>query len=216
MINTIIFDAEGVVIDTEKIWDNALMEFLKRRELEYERNKIKHLVTGKSIYESVKALKKEFNIKGSIEKLARERINIIKKKLLEDVKYMNGFLNFFNEIDPLFKTCIATSLDRSLLDKVNDKIKLSNYFSNRIYSVTDIGNISKPDPAIFLYAAKNINSNPESCLVIEDSPSGVNGAKNAGMLCIGLTTTHEKEKLYNADFIFNSFQEIELKLIQQL
>ena len=62
MINTIIFDAEGVVVDTEKAWDKAQEEFLRRRGIVYEREKIKHLLSGKSQPEAIEILKTDSNL----------------------------------------------------------------------------------------------------------------------------------------------------------
>ncbi|MBU4369128.1 hypothetical protein KJ575_05505, partial [Patescibacteria group bacterium] len=79
MINTIIFDAEGVIIDTEPMWDKSQKEFIGRRGLSYDRKKIKHLISGKSLVDGVKIMQKEYGFRGNPKKLVKERKIIIKK-----------------------------------------------------------------------------------------------------------------------------------------
>jgi beta-phosphoglucomutase len=74
--------------------------------------------------------------------------------------------------------------------------------------------MSKPNPDIFLYAASEMQSNPIECLVIEDSPHGIEAAKRANMKTIALATTHEKKKLEHADFIFETYKDIDTSLIK--
>ena len=72
---------------------------------------------------------------------------------------------------------------------------------------------SKPNPEIFQKAARQSNSLPESCLVIEDSSNGVKAAKEAGMHCIGFSNPGTgAQDLSNADFIVHNMEEISLDL----
>jgi len=68
----------------------------------------------------------------------------------------------------------------------------------------------KPDPEIFLMAAKAVGTEPEDCLAFEDAVQGVRAARAAGMLVVALTTTEDREALGEADLIFDSFGEIDL------
>ena len=70
--------------------------------------------------------------------------------------------------------------------------------------------VSKPEPDIFLHAAKMLGENPANCLIVEDAPAGVAAAKRAGMSCVALSTTHGREHLLDADQIVDSFSEINL------
>jgi beta-phosphoglucomutase-like phosphatase (HAD superfamily) len=72
-----------------------------------------------------------------------------------------------------------------------------------------VGHRSKPNPDIFLHAASRLDAKPENCLVIEDAPHGVEAAKRAGMKCIALTTTYDRQILCNADLVVDSFAQIE-------
>jgi beta-phosphoglucomutase len=98
MINTIIFDAEGVVVDSEPIWDKEQRIFLKRRGCTYERKRIKHLITGKSLYESTFIINQVYKLNGDPYKMAVERKLLISQLLETEVNFISGFQDFFSQV----------------------------------------------------------------------------------------------------------------------
>jgi beta-phosphoglucomutase-like phosphatase (HAD superfamily) len=150
----------------------------------------------------------EYELRGDPEELARERKEIINKLLDSEVNYVKGFQEFFHLIKGDYKTCIASSIDYELLEIIDRHLELRKLFGNRVYIISDVNCPSKPDPCIFNYAAKKLESEQKNCVVIEDSPNGIKAAKAAGMKCIAIATTHEREKLTEADIIVNSFEDI--------
>ena len=210
MIDTIIFDNEGVIIDTEPAWDKEQEIFLGRRGIKYRRDKTKHLLGGKSIKEGARILKAIYNLKEDDASLAHERYSIIRDLFHSEICYINGFLDFYNKVHRKYKICIATSLDEELLQIADQKLALASLFNGHVYSLKHVDFKSKPDPDIFLYAARKLKSKPVNCVVIEDSPNGIIAAKNAGMKSIAITTTYVREKLKDADIIIDSFSDIVL------
>lgn len=67
---------------------------------------------------------------------------------------------------------------------------------------------SKPDPAVYVEAAKQLDIEPKDCIAIEDSPSGITSAKAAGVTCIAVTYTHSRDQLEAADIIVDSLEEV--------
>ncbi len=88
-------------------------------------------------------------------------------------------------------------------------MNLKCLFGENIFFISDVGGKGKPEPDIFLYAAKRLQSLVEECVVIEDAPLGIAAAKRAGMMCIALTTTYERAKLLEADVVVDDFAQIE-------
>ena len=209
-IKAILFDSEGVVIDTESIWDKEQTLFLKKRGIEYNREELKPLLTGKSIIEVARVIKELYNLEESVQDLADERKNNIRNLFENNVEFVDGFIDFYNKVKDEFKICIVASTKRELLDLIDKKLKLKELFGENIFCIEDINLKSKPSPEIYQYASKILGVNVNDCLVIEDSPYGIDGAKNAKMKCIGITTTYDKELLSKADKIVDSFKEIEL------
>jgi beta-phosphoglucomutase len=210
MIEGIIFDNEGVVVDTEPIWDQGQGEFLRRRGFVYDRGRVKHLLTGASLEEGAKALMAEYGFSGNPAALARERMEIVFDLVKENAKFIDGFLEFFDKVRAKFRVCIATSMAPELLKVVSDKLGLEKLFGNNIFSLADVHFRSKPEPDLFLYAAKKLRVASARCVVIEDAPLGIKAAKRAEMSCIALTTTYPKKLLSEADLIVDSYDEIDV------
>ena len=208
MNDTIIFDNEGVITDTESIWDKEQEVFLGRRGILYRRDEIKHLLGGRSIAEGVKILKKIYKLPEEDARLTNERLLIVKDLFNTEVKFVEGFPEFYETIRYKFKTCVATSMNNDLLDIIDQQLSLKELFNGHVYSLKHVGFRSKPSPDIFLYAAQRLKSKPGTCIVIEDSPNGIIAAIAAGMKSIALTTTYTKEKLKKANIIIDSFSDI--------
>lgn len=215
-IDTIIFDCEGVIIDSESVWDHGQSEFLRRRGKVYDRALTKHLLTGRNLAEGVRIMQEQYGFGGDPEELAKERIEIVKELFATEVQFIPGFPEFFETVRKDYRTCIATAMTRELLTLVDQRLGFSTLFDGHVYTLADVGFRSKPDPALFLYAAEKLGSRPETCLVIEDAPHGIEAARRAGMASIGLATTYEPDKLAGADLVVESFSEIQLPRLQAM
>jgi beta-phosphoglucomutase len=206
----VIFDAEGVVVDTEPIWDRAQEEFLGRRGLRYDREKTKHLLSGKSQAEAIEILKAECGLTGDVPSLIEERLELVRRRLEEAVEFVPGFCAFFKGIQASRRTAVATAMPGDLLAVVDARLGLSKLFSGHVYSLAVLGLRSKPNPDIFLHAAGRLGVRPEDCVVIEDAPHGVEAARRAGMKCIALATTYDRSLLSRADAVVDSFAQLNL------
>lgn len=204
----IIFDMEGVVIDSEPLWSQSQKLFLKKLGKTFDDDD-KRLIAGKSFIEGTRILKQRYNLRGELEELMGLRENAIKHLFKSKLVFIKGFREFHSSVSSRFLTCIATSCKDELLQITIEKLQLEQYFDH-IFKVSDVGNRGKPQPDLFLYAARTLGVKPSECIVIEDSPHGIEATKRAGMYCIALTTTFPPEKLEGADMIVSSFSEIQL------
>jgi len=209
-ITTIIFDADGVVIDSERMWDSAQAAFARRHGIPYERQKVKALLAGRSQAEAVEILKTEYGLAGDTSSLANERMELVKRELEKGVEFVLGFREFLERIRIDYQTCVATSMPEELLAIVDGRLGLAKLFPGRIFSLIAVGYRSKPNPDIFLHAARQMNAKPADCLVIEDAPNGIEAARRAGMKCVALTTTFDRQTLSRADHVVDSFSQIDL------
>jgi len=99
------------------------------------------------------------------------------------------------------RQAIASSGSRENMDAVVRAMRIRSYFSTL---VSGEGCGRKPAPAAFLMTARKLNVPPEACLVIEDTPAGVEAAHRAGMKCIAAATTNPEETLRGADILVPS------------
>jgi beta-phosphoglucomutase-like phosphatase (HAD superfamily) len=208
-IGTLIFDAEGVVVDTEGLWDAAQQEFLARHGRAYDRAALKPMLAGRSSLEGVRALQRALDLPGDVRDLAAERVAIARRHF-EDVNFVAGFQRFFAEVSSRFDTALATAMDLELFALVDARLGLTQLFEGRVSTLADVEGRGKPAPDLFLHAAANIGASPNRCIVFEDAPNGVDAARRARMWCIAVTTTFDRAILAGADLVVDTFAEIDV------
>ena len=113
-----------------------------------------------------------------------------------------------------FRLAIATSGTPEKSRAVLNAVKVP--YKNMVYVNGHDVTHKKPCPDLFLLAAERMAIDPADCVVIEDSPNGIQAAKTAGSKCIAVTNTFTAENLAEADLICNSLEEITLEVITGL
>jgi HAD superfamily hydrolase (TIGR01509 family) len=179
----IIFDMDGTIISTDSIWDQATKHMLKEKGdlTDQECHDVMHLLKGASLYTTCSFIKSTFNTSETVDELIEQKQKLAFSKFEKQAKLIEGFDAFFKKIKALnLKTAIATNSNTKTLNRVLKLIPLQNYFQKHIYSIDVINKIPKPDPAIYLFAAEQLNIDPKQCIAIEDSAHGIKAAKNAG------------------------------------
>ncbi|MDZ7604890.1 MAG: HAD family phosphatase [Cyclobacteriaceae bacterium] len=208
-IEAIIFDAEGVVVDTEKLWDDSQDILLGNRGLIYDRDYLKPRMAGQTLLDGATLMVEYYGLTEKPESIAYERHEIIHDLFEKEISFIRGFQKFMEWLQTTtFQYAIATAMNKSLMEKVERRLGLQRFFGAHIYYIEDVGNKSKPAPDVFLLAAERLGVDPENCLVIEDAPHGIEAASRAGMLSAGIVTTFNRELLQKADFVADDFNEI--------
>ena len=209
-----IFDLDGVIVDTAKYHFLAWQNLAKSIDIDFTHEQNEQL-KGVS---RVKSLEKilEWGNKTISEELFtslmgkknEEYLSFISKmtdeEILPDVPRVLDYL--IEKAQPI-SLGSASKNARPILEKVN--------LLSKFDAIVDGNDVSKakPDPEVFLIAAKHLNMKPEDCIVFEDSVAGVQAANTANMISIGIG---EKDVLHEADYIFSDFTEIENSFIEEL
>ena len=211
----ILFDMDGVIINSERLWDKSTEILLARYHQRYEREKSKPLCTGKSLPDAADTLKKFYQLPGAPAVLTHEWKTITKQLFHDELDFHPGFSEFMTMLRQRNIPCaIATSSDPELLEIVQQKLNLKQYFGRHIYSSALVNFASKPAPDLFLYAADKLGIPPEDCIVIEDAPHGLAAAHNAGMKAIGFAETYPEAMLSQADRVIHEFAELPALLFE--
>lgn len=149
-----------------------------------------------------------------------ENISITKEKRYQEaylphLALIDGLDLFLNEAkDANIKMAIGSAAIPFNIDFVLDGLSIRPYF-NAIVSAHDVI-FSKPDPETFLKGAASLNVLPQECIVFEDVPKGVEAARNAGMKCFVLTTTHEVEEFVGFDNILGFIEDYHDPILKKL
>lgn len=214
MISCFIFDLDGVIVNTSTHHFHAWQQIANSLGIEFSENDNQKL-KGISREDSLKTLLKIGNqiiSDSEFKKLLELKNNIYldlisgldKNAILPSVTEKLNFLKSSG-----YKIALASSSKNA--KTVLNQIGLNDYFD----AVIDGNRVSKPkpNPEIFLTAAKLTNSTAQNCAVFEDSFAGICGVKDANMLAIGIGN---KEILYNSDYVFENFGQISNQFLESL
>ena len=143
---------------------------------------------------------------------------IAEKTIIANDLYAQGviFIEGFIEFHALVRKHnllmgVATNADAHLVHLTNQALDLESFFGDHVYSISAIGNIAKPNPDIYLHAAYKLGVLPSECIAIEDSAHGIRAAKAAGMHCIGINTSKNRQSLRESDAIVEGYGDIDLE-----
>jgi len=207
MKKLIIFDMDGVLLDSEKLYLDMNQDFFKTLGAGISIEEHQTFV-GISATKMWTYIKEKFNLKQTVDEL---------KVLERDLKYKtlsetplvptNGIVEFLEHLKKKgFTIAIASSSLKKNIDLILKKLSIEKYF-DYIVSGEQVER-GKPEPDIFLKVANYFNLHPEDCMVIEDSTNGVLAAKAAKMYCIGYYNPNSgRQDLSKADIIIRNFKE---------
>ena len=154
-------------------------------------------------------MKETFNLELTIQEIIQKRLEILLSLYKYELKLIDGIEKILYESSKNFKVGLASSSPKEIIDFVLDKFEINKYFQSVVSG--DCTNNGKPDPDIYLEAAKQLKTKPENCIAIEDSINGVLSAKNAGMYCIAIPDKRLERKKYKmADLIVDNISEIRI------
>lgn len=212
MIKAIIFDMDGVIIDSEETWIKVVGDVFAEYGHEYTEYMQKKVFGSNA----ARIMKQNFDIKDSEAEISRNIKEKFRQKIIsEGVKEIPGIYQLLERLEKKFVLALASSTPRNVIEMIIEKLNIEYYFSVVLsgFEVKD----PKPHPDIFLAVTEKIKLKPDECLVVEDSPNGVKAAKSAGMKCIALKSKYASEsELKEADVIVKSLDEITIKLLKDL
>lgn len=180
-ISAIIFDCDGVLVDSERIYQAVEREFLAEIGLVFDLEDYQHRFMGLKSADYIRALEAE-SIKhgrGALpEDFASQLRGECRKRLMRDLEGMDGIETVLENFGG--PRAVASSSALHLLHDKLHKTGLHHYFDPHIYSGENVER-GKPHPDLFLHAASELDAAPEACLVVEDAVNGVRAGKAAGM-----------------------------------
>lgn len=211
MIKALIFDMDGVVINSEPLHFIATKQLLKRygKEFTWE-DHLKFLGTTEEYTWS--KLAKDLNLKKDHNQLMEEKTKIFVKLIETEGKAMKGALELLKDLKGKTLLALASNSPYAHVAAVLSRLHLQDTFDT-ILCENDVTH-PKPHPEIYLKAAERLNVKPEECIVIEDSPVGIEAGKKARMHCIGLASSFQKETL-SAEHVASDFDAIKSILVKE-
>jgi len=221
MLYGLIFDVDGVIADTEKVNARASIKvFEDRYGLKGVRPEDFAAGLGRGAEAYMRAAAtvhglwlSDEEVRAAAEERQRNFLDMLAK---EPLPPFPGVVELIEEAmrKAEWKVGIATSSSREKSEAV---LRSAGIPCEKMVYVTgsDVKN-KKPDPALFLTAARRMGVEPSRSVVIEDAPNGVQAAKAGGFTCVAVTTTSSKEALSEADVVVDSLDELSLERLKSL
>ena len=209
----IIFDMDGVLIDSEKLWKQAEHEVFTSLGVKVT-DEYSSITKAMTTFEVTKFWYNKYpweNMKLEVveQKVISRVIELIKTENCQ----INGVKSFIEKLKTRkYKIGLATNSPASVIPVVLEKIDALHLFDS--VSSAEFEKRGKPDPAIYYKTAQNLKLKPENCIAIEDSYSGMMAAKNAGMTVIAFTNGDKEIEFEIADDKIESFENKNIKLIR--
>ena len=216
MLKAVIFDMDGVIVNSEPLHRKAYFDMFEEFNLNVS-NRLYESFTGKSTSAICKELCEIFDLSISHEKLMLSKRKHFKTIFDNDPEFqmIDGVLSliknyFYNNLTLI----LASSASMTNINRIFKKFDLDKFFKAKI-SGADLKE-SKPNPEIFIKAAKLSGFNKSECIVIEDSTNGVIASKSAGIYCIGFNSPNSKNQNYDkADLVVSNFNEIRFNYLNK-
>ncbi|MGC2310681.1 MAG: HAD family phosphatase [Candidatus Babeliaceae bacterium] len=211
----IIFDMDGTTVNTEKLWETTTHLFIESKGIIYTealKSFFQPRLQGLSLAKSCQLIKEHLNLTEEIDDLVKEKSAIAHNLYKSGITFIEGFEAFHAKTqEHKLKTGLATNAHDAQILLTDQALNLRRFFKEHMYGISQVAYKGKPDPAIYLHAAQQLDCKPEECIAIEDSAHGIAAAVGAGMLCIGINTARRKEQVQAAHVIVDGYHEIDLK-----
>ena len=179
----IIFDCDGVLIDSEIISATTLLELLEANGLSIELSHVQEHFLGRSFPTVAASIRSQFKIDlpGDFESEYRRRLLHDFEHALRTTK---GVVEVLEQLGTPY--CVATSSSPERIVRSLQIVDLDHFFAGHIYTASEVRN-GKPAPDLFLHVASSEGADPRRCIVIEDSLPGIEAAISAGMRVLRYT-----------------------------
>jgi len=212
MTKAVIFDMDGVIINSEVLYDEAFRKLVLEENKELSQEDL-NSVRGMDDMEIWAELIKRYDLKDSAEYYNERILADIMDVFMNDpeVTHIDGLIDLLDQIkDAGIRMSVASSADLKRIKVIIDRLSIGHYFEH-LTSADDVSR-AKPSPEIYLLAADKLGLSPDECWVIEDSTNGVKAAKAAGMKCIGFRGPYDTEQDHSlADERVIDHKEIDLE-----
>ena len=207
-MRAIIFDMDGVIIDSNPPHKIALKQFCLKYGHNLSEDELRTKVYGRTNKDWLKSVFGEL-LPEQIAEYGAEKESLYRKIYAPDIAPVAGIVSFIQALhEAKNPKAIATSAPAENVSFTLKHTKLEGYFSTILdESFVEIG---KPHPDIYLKTAKALGFEPSNCIVFEDSLAGVQAAKSAGCTVIGISTTHTVEELRDTSLVISHFLDLQM------
>jgi HAD superfamily hydrolase (TIGR01509 family) len=208
VIDGVVFDLDGLLLDSEQVWDAAREDLAKERGGRWHEHAQRDMM-GMSSPEWSRYMHEVIGLPEPPEEINAEVVRRLERRYREHLPMIPGAQAAVQRLADRWPLALASSSNRELIDLALDLMGVADRFEATVSS-EEVAH-GKPAPDVYLEAARRLKVDPTRAAAIEDSHNGIRAAKAAGMRVIAIPNEHfppDEEALAQADVILNSLDEL--------
>ena len=215
MIEAVVFDLDGVILQTEEVWDEVREELARERGGRYD-ERAQRAMMGMSSREWSRFMHEELGVPDPPEEISAEVVRRMIARYRDRLPLIPGAREAVERLASRWPLAVASSSNRELIDAALELSGLAPLF--RVTVSSEEVARGKPTPDVYLEAARQLEVEAERCAAIEDSQNGIRSARAAGMRVIAIPNPSfppDAEALQQADLVLGSIEELDVEEVQK-
>ena len=208
MIEAVVFDLDGVIADTEQVWDDVRERLVRERGGRWHERAQADMM-GMSSPEWSAYMHDELGLAETPAEINDEVVRLMLARYRDGVPLLDGAVGAVERLADAFPLAVASSSNRPLIEAVLDAAGIAGRFAATVSS-EEVAR-GKPAPDVYLEAARRLGVAPERCAAVEDSANGLRSAHAAGMRVLALPNAHyppAPDALALADVVLASLDQL--------
>jgi HAD superfamily hydrolase (TIGR01509 family) len=187
MIDVVVFDLDGVVVDSEQVWDDVREQLARERGGRWHEG-AQAAMMGMSSPEWSAYMHDEIGLRESPEEINAEVVRRMLERYRGRLPLIDGAVDAVRRLAPAFRLGVASSSNRPLIAAVLERAGIAELF-DAVVSSEEVA-AGKPAPDVYLEAMRRLDAEPGRTAAVEDSSNGIRAARAAGMRVIALPNAH--------------------------
>lgn len=212
MTSAVVFDLDGVIVDSEQVWDEVREQYARERGGTYSARSTRDMM-GMSSVEWSRYMAEVVGVPGTPEQINADIVALMLERYGEAPPLIPGAVEAVRRIAARWPLAIASSSNPELIEVVVRAAGLGDVFEIAVSS-QEVPR-GKPAPDVYLEAARRLGAEPVRCGAVEDSHNGIRSAKAAGMRVVAVPNPHfppDDEAMAAADVVIGSIDELQVEL----
>jgi HAD superfamily hydrolase (TIGR01509 family) len=215
VIEAVVLDLDGLLIQTEEIWDEVREAFASERGARYDAE-AQRAMMGMSSTEWSRYMHDELGVPDAPPEISAEVVRRMEARYREPLPLLPGAEEAVERLAARWPLGLASSSNRPLIDAVLELSGLARFF--RVTVSSEEVARGKPSPDVYLEAARRLGAAPDRCAAVEDSHSGIRSARAAGMRVVAIPNPSfppDDAALAEADVVLDSLSELTPEAIER-
>jgi HAD superfamily hydrolase (TIGR01509 family) len=213
VIEAVVFDLDGVLLQSEEVWDAVRERYVRERGGRYD-DEVQRAMMGMSAPEWSRFLHEEAGVPDDMDEINSEVVRRMLEAYRRELPLLPGAVETVRRIADAFPLALASSSNREVFEEVLELAGLAACFRATVSS--EEVERGKPAPDVYLEAARRLGAEPTRCAAVEDSHTGIRSAKSAGMRVVAIPNAAYppgEEALELADAVVRSLDALTVEVL---